>query len=206
MLRRAAVQHSLSVLTPAMSSDRGYLNLVAHLNAHTSSLPLETLNASVAHYLARAQPSATPLAASVVSSPRFSASFSFTILEGLQTAFRHALHVKIKVITGEPGGIFSRGLTAQVAEWNSQVLKGLQGGHPVLRLACYSGLLFGLNDHEKKLKMQQTFPRRRVEEELVIALAEIIDFVSPTADAWEAEFRTHGRNTAGMFYVVYLGV
>lgn len=184
-----------------MSVDRAYLNLVAHLNTTKASLPLTTIHASIAHYLAHVQPSPTPLAALVVSSPLL-ASLSFPTLDGLLTAFRHAVHIKIKTVNDDASGIFSRGLATHMTNWTAQVLKGLQGAHPVLRLTCCAGIVHGFNDREGELKMQQSFTRRRVEEELVIALAEIVDFVSPAADPWEAEFRSKGQNEQGAFLII----
>lgn len=184
-----------------MSVDRAYLNLAAHLNTAKASLPLTTIHASIAHYLAHVQPSPTPLAALVVSSPLFT-SLSFPALDGLLTAFRHAVHIKIKIFNDEASGLFSRGLAMYIATWVAQVLKGLQGAHPVVRLACCAGIVHGLNDRDGELKMQQSSTRRKVEEELVIALAEIIDFVSPAADPWEAEFRSKSQNEQGAFLTI----
>lgn len=175
-----------------MSVDRGYLNLVSHLSRHSTNLPLNTVLGSVAHYLARVQPSATPLAAIVISSPLFRPS-SFSDLDGLVTAFRHAVHLKIKVVDDEPSGLFSRGLTARVAEWIADVLKGLQGGHSVLRLACSAGLLHGMADREGGLKLKESTVRRKVEEELVVALAEVVEYAISSSDAWEAEFRSRAK-------------
>ena len=170
--------------------DHGYLNLVAHLSTTKSSLPLTTIHASIAHYLAHVQPSPTQLAASVVSSP-LSSPLVFPILDGLLAAFRHAVYLKIKVVTDGGSGLFSRGLSTRIAEWTIQILKGLQGSHSALRLTCCAGLLFGINDHERELQMKEGYAHRRVEEELVISLAEIIDIASPAAGAWEVEFRSN---------------
>ncbi|EKM49498.1 uncharacterized protein PHACADRAFT_201209 [Phanerochaete carnosa HHB-10118-sp] len=184
-----------------MSVDRGYLNLVSHLNRHSTNLPLNTILGSVAHHLAYVQPSATPLAAIVISSPLFHTS-SYADLDGLLTAFRHAVHLKIKVVYDEPSGLFSRGLTTRVAEWVAEVLKGFQGGHSVLRLACCAGLLHGLADREADLKIKENFAGRSVEEELIIALAEVVEYAS--ADPWEAEFRLTAQREEGEYAPNYL--
>lgn len=195
---RESLSFSLSLV---MSVDRGYLNLVSHLSRTSSTAPIEAIHGSIAHYLARVQPSATPLAALVISSPLLR-TFSFASLDGLSTAFRHAVHLRIKVLEDEPTGIFSRGLATRMADWVGEVLKGLQGGYPVLRLACCSGLLQGLHDREKDLKMQNSTSRRRVEEEFVIALAEVLDLAPSKPDAWEAEFRSVARAENGSLHVL----
>ncbi|GJE98287.1 hypothetical protein PsYK624_145130 [Phanerochaete sordida] len=174
-----------------MSADRGYLNLVAHLSRPSTSLPLTTVLGSVAHHLARAAPSATPLAASVVSSALFRA-HAHADLDGLLTACRHAVHLKLAALEAQPGGLFARSTAALVAEWVAQVLQGLQGGHAVLRLACCAGLLHGMVDREAELKLERSSARRTVEEEFLVALAEVVEYASAPAavDPWQAEFRS----------------
>ena len=169
-------------------TDRGYLNLLSHLNRPQTTLPLATIQASIAHYLAHIQPSATPLAATIVSSPFFR-SANHAKLSALLTAFRHAVHFKIKVLKDEQSNVFVRGLSARTTDWVGGVLAGLQGGQALLRLACCSGLLQGLEDWEKELRARDCRMRRRVEEELVVALAEMMDQFAPnTRTTWEKEF------------------
>lgn len=188
-------------------TDRGYLNLLSHLTRTQTTLPLKTIQASIAHYLAHILPSPTPLAATVVSSPFFLKNVSYAKLDGLVVAFRHAVHIKMKLIKEEPRGLFTRGTNARVAEWSAEMLKGLQGGQSLLRLACYAGLLQGLGDWEEELKAVESRMRRRVEEELVVALAEVMDlFTAASSTGWEKEFShdSHLQVEEGMVQCVYL--
>ena len=169
-------------------TDRGYLNLLSHLTRSTTNLPLRTIQGSVAHYLARVHPSPKPLAATVVSSPFFR-NASFERLDGLATTFRHAIHVKVKALKDEPGGVFTRSLYTRLGDWVKEVLNGLQGGMPLVRLACYTGMVQGLEDWEADLKAKEGRIRRKVEEELVVALAEVMDeFTASSPTGWEREF------------------
>lgn len=178
-------------------SDRGYINLLSHLNRITTTLSLPTIQASIAHYLAHIQPSPTPLAATVISSPLFR-TFSHPKLESLSTAFRHAVHLKVKLLKIEQGSLLSRSLKARVGEWVQGVMKGLQGGQELLRLACFTGLLLGLNDWEEDLSTKETRMRRRVEEELVISLAEVMElYPHKSALGWEREFNSGSGGTVG---------
>jgi hypothetical protein len=191
--------------------DRGYLNLISHLNASNIALPLRTVTASVAYYLPRAQPSATPLAAIVVTSPLFRLSGAtktdthraYDALDALLTALRHTVHIKLKLLHEEPTGIWVRGVNSRFAEWVGEVVKGLDGAQPVVKLACLAGLLTGLEDLRKEADtpVGNGRVRGRVEEEAVIALAEVVDSASSTStsqDPWEKEFRSRARSAESM--------
>ncbi|KAF7796270.1 hypothetical protein EIP86_007445 [Pleurotus ostreatoroseus] len=168
-------------------SDRGYFNLLNHLARPATALPPKTLQASIAHYLAYVQPSPTPLAGSVVSSLHFRSS-SHPKLDALQTAFRHAVHFKIKLLEESKGGIFTLGINSRVGAWISGIIEGLNGGNAVLRLACTSGLLLGMGDWESQLTARKGKIWTRVEEEIIVALAEIMEFHAHPPTAWEREF------------------
>jgi hypothetical protein len=174
-------------------TDRGYLNLLSHLTRSSTNLPLQTIQGSIAHYLAHIHPSPTPLAATVVSSPFFRHA-SYERLDGLATALRHAVHVKVKALNDEPGGVFTRSVSARVASWTGEVSNGLQGAVPLLRLTCYTGLVQGLEDWDGELKAKDGAMRRRVEEEFVVALAEVMDQLTATSSTgWEKEFTREAK-------------
>lgn len=178
-------------------TDRGYLNLLSHLTRPSTNLPLQTIQGSVAHYLAHIHPSPTPLAATVVSSTFFRHA-SHERLDGLVTAFRHAVHVKVKALKEEPGGVFTRSLHSRLSEWVREVLNGVQGGVPLLRLACYAGIVQGLQDWDSELKTKEGRTRAKVEEELVVALAEVMDHLMATSSAgWEKEFTRDAQIQTG---------
>ncbi|KAH9889808.1 hypothetical protein C8Q73DRAFT_705568 [Cubamyces lactineus] len=187
-------------------SDRGYINLIRHLTRASSTLPLETLQASIAHYLARPPipipGSPTNLTATTLNSRLFRV-HTHARLSALALAFRHAVHLRVEVLKEEaeanPGGLLSRGVNvgAKLAKWSKEVREGFKGSDAVLHLACASGLLLGLEDWEAELQLKdkERRERARVEEEVVIALAEVIDEYAREGSGWEKDFkRTVGTN------------
>ncbi|KAJ7164653.1 hypothetical protein C8R43DRAFT_1086103 [Mycena crocata] len=181
-------------------SSPGYANLLAHLHNTSTSLPLPTIQAAFAHHLAKLSPLPTPLAASIVSSPLFSAHpFSHPKLQTLFTAFRHATHLKYRDSKNASenqsavGSVFSRGTKTRVRQWIGAVLKGIKGGQPILRLACCGGLLAGLEDLETAEHLE--IGRSQLEDEVVISVAESMDVYARVASItgeWEAEFQGVG--------------
>src|SRR5882762_2231551 len=95
--------------------DRGYTILLSHLHKPSSSLPLQSLQALISHYLSISS-SPTPLSATIISSPLFRP-FSHVKLSALTTAFRHAVHARLKFLEDEEMGIFSRGVRVRMSEW-----------------------------------------------------------------------------------------
>ncbi|KAH9927056.1 hypothetical protein B0H21DRAFT_826484 [Amylocystis lapponica] len=176
-------------------ADRGYVYLLTHLHRPTTTLPLSTVQASISHYLAHLQPSPTSLSATLVSSPLFRP-FSHAKLDALSTALRHALHIRVKLFKGEDASIFVRGLGARTADWVRAVLEGVRGGHPVTRLVCAGGLLLGLEDLEEELHARERRIRREVEEEIILALAEVIDLYAckQSSAGWEKDFEGVSQN------------
>ncbi|KAI0917380.1 hypothetical protein AcW2_007517 [Taiwanofungus camphoratus] len=170
-------------------TDRGYFFLLNHLYHPTINLSLSTVQTSIAHYLVHLQPSPTSLAGSLVSSPFFRP-FSRARLEVLCTALRHGVHIKVKLLQGEQGSLFARSLKSRATEWVKGILAGLRGGHPMLRLVCSGGLLLGLQDLEGEVHARESRMRRDVEEEVILALAEVIDtysYLPPSAD-WSKDY------------------
>jgi hypothetical protein len=169
-----------------MLSSSSYTALLSQLHRPTST-SLQTLQALVAHHLAQLAPSPTPLAAAVVSSPRFRP-FSFAKLDALSGAFRHAVHAKIQLLKHEPTDLFSLGLNARLANWLTALLKGFEGGHAITGLACCSGLLLGLEDVLAKLPAKRPDVKPGVEDRLILAFADVIDlFIS--SDSWGKQFQ-----------------
>ncbi|KAI0320160.1 hypothetical protein OF83DRAFT_656818 [Amylostereum chailletii] len=169
--------------------DRGYTILLSHLHKPTSTLPLTSLQSLITHFLAHT-PTPTPLSATIISSPLFRP-FSHAKLTALTTAFRHAIHVKLKILEDESTGLFTRSLKARMAEWAQGVVKGFGGGQGVIRLVGAGGVLLGLEDLKEKLGTHggSGGVRGRTEDEVVIALAEIMDVYGGRKDGdWEKEF------------------
>ena len=187
-------------------ADRGYTNLLFHLSRLSTSLPLQTLTGSLSHYLS-SLPSPTPLTAITISSPFFAPTLSHTELSALFTAFRHAVHLKHKSLIDDQSGIglgmlFSRGVKVRLRDWVRDVLKGLEGGVGVLRLACAAGILSGLGDLEGVGKLKAgsgEAGRGRVEDEVVVALAEVMElYEAAHGGGWEKEFQPVTGQSDGM--------
>lgn len=179
-------------------ADRGYFALLSHLYRPSSTLPLPTVQASIAHYLARLPQPPTALSAAVTSSPLFQR-FSYAKLEALCTAHRHAVQLKVKLLDEDKGGVFSRGLRARVKEWLKGVLEGFRGGHAVLKLACLGGILLGFEDLESGLHLGNGGVRGIVEDEIVLVLAEVLDAYSyvPYSTDWVKDFKSESEDGEG---------
>jgi hypothetical protein len=184
----------------AQPVDRGYTILLSHLHKSTSSLPLQTLQSLITHFLAQTA-SPTPLCATVISSPLFRP-FSHAKLTALTTAFRHAVHVRYKLLKEERTGVFTPSLRTRMAAWTRGVVSGLNGGQGVIRLVGAGGVLLGLQDLKGELGSGDGHrsARGRTEDEVIIALAEVMDvYGGRKDDAWEKEFHPeteHGEGTS----------
>ena len=187
-------------------SDRGYALLLTHLHNPTSTLLLPTIQGALAHHLATLSPLPTPLAATAVSSPFFlSQPLTHTKLTSLLTAFRHATHLKFRALRDADksrsgfSSLFRKTLNGALSQWVIDVVKGVQGGHPVLRLACCSGLLLGVEDLKQSDHLE--VGRSGLENETVVSLAEVMDTYAfgvtsgtPTGvEEWEREFQPAGQ-------------
>ena len=175
--------------------------LLSHLLNEKSSTPLPAVQAALSHHLSNLQPIPTPLAAAAVSSPFYlSRPHTHDKLQSLAAAFRNAVHLKLQVVEKAAesqstlASVFSRDSQSAIAQWIVNIVMGLQGGQAIMRLACLTGLLLGIVDIEKTKDDKELFNagrgRNMVENELVIAVAEVVDAYSakPKSD-WEREFR-----------------
>ncbi|KZT73966.1 hypothetical protein DAEQUDRAFT_363943 [Daedalea quercina L-15889] len=176
-------------------ADRGYFALLSHLYHPGATLTLPTVQAAIAHYLARLSQPPTSLSASVISSPLFKR-FSYAKLEALCTAHRHAVQLKVKLLDEDKGGIFSRSLHARLREWTKGILEGFKGGHAVSKLVCCGGLLLGFEDLEGELHLGNGGVRGLVEDETVLALAEVLDTYSyvPYSTDWAKDFKSESED------------
>ncbi|CDO71678.1 hypothetical protein BN946_scf184915.g22, partial [Trametes cinnabarina] len=178
-------------------SDRGYINLIRHLIRPASPLSLDTLQASIAYYLARppipVPGTPTHLVAAALNSPLFRP-FAHPKLAALALAFRHAYHLRVGTLDeksdGRPGEL-SAAQRSKLAKWVEEVRAGFAGGEPVVRLAAASGLLLGMEDWESELrfKAKQRKAAAKIEEEVVIALAEVLDEYAKEGSGWEKDFK-----------------
>ncbi|KAF8827484.1 hypothetical protein HHX47_DHR4000053 [Lentinula edodes] len=187
-------------------SSHAYTNLLQHLHRAQPALPLETIQSALAFHIANHSLVPTPLAATAITSPLF-LSYPFTLsrLQTLSNSFRHAIHLKFTLLSGPRFTFFERSISAHLAQWTKELIKGLQGGNPLLRLAAASGILLGLEDlrtqakansldvdsNSSDLASQDPVPnatRAKVEDEVVIAFAEVMD-QEGVGREWESEFQ-----------------
>src|SRR5260221_10950971 len=174
----------------AVIPPREYTILLTHLHKPSSSLPLSTHQSLISHFLAQT-PTPTQLTATVISSPLFRP-FSHAKLLTLVTAFRHAIHLRLKALEDEEKTLFTRGIRPRMAEWVRGLVKGFKGGQPVIRFVSGGGILLGLDDLIKKLgaDLGNGSVRAKTEDELIVALSAITQlYRAPTDSAWEKEFQ-----------------
>lgn len=194
------------------ASDHGYAILLSHLHNPATKLAVSTIQGALSYHLANVSPLPTPLAALTVSSPFYlSQPFTYPKLHSLCTAFRHAIHLKYRASVeshknrSTVRSVFGRTLRTTLGQWVAEVLKGLQGGHAVLRLASCTGLLLGVEDVKvggsdiEGIDLGNA--RFAVEDEIVVAVAEVMDayaygFGSSSSndiEEWEKEFQPAGQ-------------
>ncbi|KDR82333.1 hypothetical protein GALMADRAFT_58520 [Galerina marginata CBS 339.88] len=206
------------------SLDRGYTILLSHLHSHSPKLSVATIQGAFAHHLANTSPLPTPLAATAISSPFYlSQPFTNEKLQSFATAFRHASHLKYRALVeasktwSKISAFLGRSTQSVMGQWVTDILKGVHGGHPVLRLAACSGLLLGVEDvkiGEKSEKMEGVdvgSARSAVENETVVALAEVMDtyaygfssFQSSNGiEEWEKEFQPAGQDILSLVLIL----
>ena len=197
--------------------DRGYNILLSQLHNPSKPAALSTIQGALAHHLATISPVPTPLAATAISSPLFLAQpFTHSKLQTFLTTFRHATHLKYRSVIdatktrSKVRTMLGRSRESVLAQWATDVLKGIQGGHPMLRLAACGGLLLGVEDvrigekPEKEDGIDVGNARFAVEDETVVSLAEVMDKYSSNSIAgresatngvgeWEEEFQPVGQ-------------
>ncbi|KAJ3512387.1 hypothetical protein NLJ89_g3553 [Agrocybe chaxingu] len=178
--------------------------------------------APLAHHLAAISPLPTPLAATAISSPFYlTQPFTYEKLQSFSVAFRYATHLKYRALSdaaklrSKLRTILGRSLQAVIGQWVTDVLQGVQGGHPVLRLAACSGLLLGVEDlkisqkGEKRDGVDVGSARTGVEDETVVALAEVMDTYayslgsqSNGVEEWEREFQPAGQDILSLALIL----
>ncbi|KAJ4493219.1 hypothetical protein C8R41DRAFT_831305 [Lentinula lateritia] len=187
-------------------SSHAYSNLLQHLHRAQPALPLETIQSALAFHIANHSLVPTPLTATAITSPLF-LSYPFTLsrLQTLSNSFRHAFHLKFTLLSGPRFSFFERSISAHLAQWTKELIKGLQGGNPLLRIAAASGILLGLEDLRTQAKANSLdvdsnssdlgsqdpvsdATRAKVEDEVVIAFAEVMD-QEGVGREWESEFQ-----------------
>ncbi|KAF8648125.1 hypothetical protein AX16_006390 [Volvariella volvacea WC 439] len=214
------------------TSNASYAALLSHLYSKQLRIPFQTLQSAISYHLAEAQPSPTSLTASTISSVHFTNEpFTFQQLQTLSTVFRHAVHLKHRDLkkeyenTSVVASVFKPGFNARMTEWVEGVVRGLQGGHPVLRLTGCTGVLLGLEDlRVERLKEKGTLSsqdeedslkergkgRVRVEAEIMVALAETLDMypgygatgLERGASSWEKEFASKAHDTLSLALIL----
>jgi len=170
-----------------------FQNLLMHLQQPSSKLGIRSLAGAVAHSIATLPlPYPTTVAASVIASPRWNDSNVTLLL----TAFRQAVHTKRTILNAEPGSLLSPTRSTRFKQWTRGVYDGLKTGNVTLRGAALGGLLLGLEDVKNEL--DAGLVRSRVEDEVVVAFAELFDAPN-TGDDWEQEFQPSTKSTSSQF-------
>jgi len=203
--------------------DRGYTILLSHLHDGASKLPQQTVQGALAHHLATASPLPTALAATAISSPFYlSQPFTHSKLQSFATSFRHATHLKYRTLIEATKSrskiqtILGRSMETVLGQWVTDVLGGVQGGHPVLRLSACTGLLLGVEDlklGEKGAKEEGLdigSARSGVEDDNVVALAEVMDTYASAVgsgsgsgvEEWEREFQPAGQDILSLALIL----
>jgi len=191
------------------STDRAYTLLLSHLHNTSTKLPIATIQGALAHHLATLSPLPTPLAGTAISSPFYlSQPFTHAKLQSFATAFRHATHLKYRALVkaekerSKVSVLLGRSMAGVMGQWVKDVLRGVYGGHPVLRIAACSGLLLGVEDlkvGDKDGNLNIGSWRSAVEDETVVALAEVMDTYAGSSpslngvEEWEKEFQPAGQ-------------
>lgn len=175
--------------------------LLSHLQEPTeTSIRLSTLQSVLSHQLsiapststATSRLTVTQLTATAISSPFFhpaSQAFECVKVQAFETAFRHAIHLLRQQRSKSDHG--------NLTQWTRDVITGVQGGHPILRLAACGGILLGVEDLTKSAdpnKAPIQIARTLVESETVVALAEVLDSTTVVYTEWEHEFQLHRRS------------
>ena len=160
-----------------------------------------------------------------------------TLLKAFRHAVHHKAHTLLRkpdpsnpsasAPSSNPYGVLSSTFSlppeAELSTWTREVLNGLQGGQSVVRFACLGGLLVGLEDLERQKTVRKAEPngsqaldetvsvgrhtRGRVEEEVIVALAEVMEtYPLPLDDQlakggprldWESEFVQNASRATG---------
>ncbi|KAE9405702.1 hypothetical protein BT96DRAFT_915910 [Gymnopus androsaceus JB14] len=155
-----------------------YSTLLHHL--HHPKLQAASIQSALAFHIANLSPLPTPLVATAITCPLFlSHPFSLSRLQALSASFRHALHLKLTLLSAPNFSLFERSISTRLTQWTNALLKGLQGGNPLLRLAAAAGVLLAFED----IRSQANNP---FEDQVVIAFAEVME----QEGQWESEFQS----------------
>lgn len=170
---------------PSLGIDRAYTNLLEHLNHPKPSISLDVVFSSVPYYLSQlALPHPTQLTAFFISSTLWKR-LTLGQLKAIIATFRTAVHLK-HVEIQKSGKWFLQSPQQQLAEWMNAVLKGISRGNPQLKFAMLGGMLVAF--HELGDDAISVWKRDRIQRQVVLACAELMETVSDTADPWEQEF------------------
>jgi hypothetical protein len=174
--------------------DRSYANLLLHLQRPRSGISLQTVVSAIPHYLSQLPlPHPTQLTAIVISSSLWQP-LSVHTVASLMNGYRSAVLSKEKQVQNAVGGWFARDPRTLLAEWASAVMKGVSRGDPQLRIAILGGLQLGFHDVDPGDTRNSV--RGRLESQIVIACAEMLEAVSTPGHTWRTEFKV--REVEGM--------
>jgi hypothetical protein len=165
--------------------DQNYRNLLAHLQRTSDNLPSGVIPA-LTHYLSTVPlPLPTTLTASVIASPVW----KDENLQSVLLAFRQSVHLKTRTLLDDlhAGLSLSPGPAWKFRSWIKAVCSGARIGISRVRIAALGGLLIGLE--EVKEQLDAGGARFKVEDEVIIAIAEYFDEVN---SSWSSEIHPKG--------------
>ena len=168
------------------TSDRAYANLISQLQRPGPGISLQTVVSAIPYYLVQLPlPYPTQLTAFVISSSLWQP-LSVHAVASLVNGYRSAVNSKEKHIGDAARSWFGRNPQALLAEWASAVMKGVSRGDPQLRIAIIGGLLLGFDDLGPRDARKGVW--NRLESQIVISCAEILEHVSMQGHTWTTEF------------------
>lgn len=174
-----------------------YNSLLTHLHRVQPAAPVESIQSALAFHIANLSPLPTPLVATAITCPLFlSRPLSLSRLQALSASFRHALHLKLTLLSTPSFSLFERSISTRLTQWTRALIKGLHGGSPLLRLAAANGILLALED--LRIRTHEANPvsdaiRAQVEDQVVIAFAEAMEEQGLGIGRefeWESEFQS----------------
>jgi hypothetical protein len=188
------VRRRHSVVKDLMSVDRAYANLLSHLQRPGSGILLQTIISAIPHYLTQLPlPHPTQFTAFVISSSLWHP-LSVHTVGSIVNAYRSAVHLKGKNLQKSANSWFARDPQALLAEWAAAVMKGVSRGNPQLRIVILGGLILGFND----LGHDRSRIRDRLENQVIIACAEILEAVTMPRDPLKTDSVSETEDVGGV--------
>ena len=182
----------------SIADERAFKNLLAQLQLKSPTIPAETLYTAISYFLSNTPQHFTSrqLTAAIISSPIWDP-LSLSSLACATSAFRRAIRAKHDALETRPISIFLS-KRSDFNAWLVGILKGLDNGNTLLRLAISGGLLLEMTEYIPNAHHQK---KALIEEEVIASLAEILDSAdnSDAKVAWEKTFNSLNKSYDGPY-------